>query len=116
MNEAQDRQKSYAHFHRRFVEFEMGVQVFLTISPIKGVMRFGKSGKLSARYVRPFEILKWVGKVAYYLALPPTLTSTHDVFYVFMLMKYILYASYKINYKDPEILEDMPYNERPWRF
>ena len=76
-------------------------------------MRFGKSGKLSPRYVGPFEILKRVGEVAYQLALPPTLTSAHDVFHVSMLKKYIPDASHKIDYKDLEIREDMSYVEKP---
>ena len=76
-------------------------------------MRFGKSGKLSPRYVRPFEILKRVGEVAYQLALPPTLTSAHDVFHVSMLKKYMPDASHKIDYTDLEIREDMSYVEKP---
>ena len=70
-------------------------------------------GKLSPRYVGPFEILKRVGEVAYQLALPPTLTSAQDVFHVSMLKKYILDASHKIDYKDLEIREDMSYVEKP---
>ena len=89
----------------------MGDHVFLKISPTSGVMRFGKSGKLSPRYVGPFEILKRVGEVAYQLALPPTLTSTHDVFHVSMLKKYVPDASHKIDYSDLDIREDMSYVE-----
>ena len=89
MKEAQDRQKSLADLRRKPLEFVVGDHVFLKISPIRGVMRFGKSGKLSPRYVGPFEILKRVGEVAYQLALPPTLTSAHDVFHVSMLKKYM---------------------------
>ena len=81
------------------------------ISRTRGVMRFGKSGKLSPRYVGPFEILKRVGEVAYQLALPPTLTSTHDVFHVSMLKKYVSDASHNIDYADLEIREDMSYVE-----
>ena len=113
MKEAQDRQKSYADLKRRSLEFQEGESVFLKISPTRGVMRFGKSGKLSPRYVGPFEILKRVGEVAYQLALPPTLTSAHDVFHVSMLKKYIPDASHKIDYKDLEIKEDMSYVEKP---
>ena len=98
MKEAQDRQMSYADLRRRPLEFVVGDHVFLKILPIRGVMRFGKLGKLSPRYVRPFEILKRVGEVAYQLALPPTLTSAHDVFHVSMLKKYMLDASHKIDY------------------
>ena len=91
----------------------MGDHVILKISSIRGVMRFGKSGKLSPRYVGHFEILKRVGEVAYQLALPPTLTSAHDVFHVSMLKKYMSDASHKIDYTDLEIREDMSYVEVP---
>ena len=57
-----------------------GDKVFLKVSPMKGVMRFGKKGKLSPRYIGPFEILEKVGLVAYRLALPPELSSIHPVF------------------------------------
>ena len=65
MKEAQDRLKSYANLRRRPLEFVVGDHVFLKILPIRGVMRFGKSGKISPRYVGPFEILKRVGEIAY---------------------------------------------------
>ena len=61
----QSRQKSYHDNSRKKVEFEVGDMVFLKVSPMKGVMRFGKKGKLSPRFVGPFEILKRIGKVAY---------------------------------------------------
>ena len=113
MTEAQDRQNSYADLRMRPLEFVVDDHIFLKISPTRGVMRFGKSGKLSPRYVGPFEILKRVGEVAYQLALPPTLTSTHDVFHVSMLKKYVPDASHKIDFADLEIREDMSYVEVP---
>ena len=64
-----------------------GEQVLLKVSPMKGVMRFGKRGKLSPRYIGPFEVLKRVGEVAYELALPPGLSGVHLVFHVSMLKK-----------------------------
>ena len=68
---AQSRQKSYADHRRRPLVFEVGDRVFLKISPRRGLMRFGKSGKLSPRFIGPFEILERIGEVAYRLALPP---------------------------------------------
>ena len=62
---AQDRQRKYADQNRRDMEFTTGDLVLLKVSPWKGVMRFGKKGKLSPRFIGPFEILKRVGKVAY---------------------------------------------------
>lgn len=76
-------------------------------------MRFVKSGKLSSRYAGPFVILKRVGAATYQLALPPTLTLSHDVFHVCMLKKCISDASYKIDYKYLEIKEDMSYIDKP---
>ena len=69
----QDRQKSYADVHRRPLAFDVGEHVFLKVSPLKGSLRFGQKGKLTPRYIGPFEILLKIGHVAYCLALPPTL-------------------------------------------
>ena len=70
---AQSRQKSYADVRRRPLEFKAGDHVFLKVMPKRGVIRFGKRGKLSSRYIGPFKVLKRVGAVAYRLALPPSL-------------------------------------------
>ena len=64
---AQSRQQSYADVRRRELEFQVDDWVFLKVSPMKVVMRFGKKGKLSPRYVVPYKILKRIGKVAYEL-------------------------------------------------
>ena len=61
--------------------------VFLKVSPMKGVMRFGKKGKLSPRFIGPYRILRRVGRVAYELELPSGLKSVHPVFHVSMLRK-----------------------------
>ena len=68
---ARDRQRSYADNRRRDLQFEIGDRIFLKISPWKGVLRFGKRGKLSPRYIGPYKILSKVGPVAYRLKLPP---------------------------------------------
>ncbi|GJY54622.1 hypothetical protein Tco_0446286 [Tanacetum coccineum] len=72
---ARDRQKSYADNRRKPLEFEVGDRVMLKVSPWKGVIRFGKKGKLAPRYVGPFEILERVGPVAYRLRLPEELSG-----------------------------------------
>ena len=85
---AQSRHQSYANRKRRTLRFSIGDHVFLRVSPMKGVMRFGRRGKLSPRYIGPFEILQTVGEVAYELALPPAFSSIHPVFDVSMLRRY----------------------------
>ena len=83
------RQKSYADPKRKDMQFSVGDHVFLKISPMKGVMRFGKKGKLSPRYIGPFEVLDRVGNISYRLALPPNMGYVHLVFHISMLRKYI---------------------------
>ena len=68
----------------------MGDHIFLKVMPNRGVVKFGKRGKLTLRYIGPFEVLEMVGTVAYRLALPPSLSSVHEVFHVSMLRKYTL--------------------------
>ena len=70
------------------IEYEVGDKVFLKVSPWRKVLRFGKKGKLSPRFIGPYEVLERIGLVAYRLALPPKLSTLHDVFYVSMLQKY----------------------------
>ncbi|GJX89559.1 putative reverse transcriptase domain-containing protein, partial [Tanacetum coccineum] len=77
---ARDRQKSYAEKDRKPLEFEVGDRVMLKVSPWKGVIHFGKKGKLAPRYVGPFEILERIGPVAYRLRLPKELSGVHDTF------------------------------------
>ena len=85
---AQDRQKSYADQHRREMEYKVGEKVFLRVSPWKGVIRFSQKGKLSPRYIGPYEILGRIGPLAYRLALPLEMAQIHDVFHVSMLRRY----------------------------
>ena len=70
---AQDRQKSYADLHRRDIDYEVGDKVFLKVSPWKGTIRFGKKGKLSPRFIGPYEVIEKIGPVAYRLSLPSEL-------------------------------------------
>ncbi|GJR00983.1 putative reverse transcriptase domain-containing protein [Tanacetum coccineum] len=84
---AEDRQKSYADRKRKPMEFEVGDRVMLKVSPWKGVVRFGKRGKLNPRYVGPFKVLARVGKVAYKLELPQELSRVHHTFHVSNLKK-----------------------------
>nr|GFC72600.1 hypothetical protein [Tanacetum cinerariifolium] len=88
LKEARTRQKSYADKHRKSLEFQPGDHVFLKVSPARGVRRFGIKGKLSPRFIRPFEILDRVGEVSYQLALPPQLSHVHNVFHVSLLRGY----------------------------
>ena len=73
---------------RRPLEFEVGDHVFFRVMPKRGVVRFGELGKLSPRFIGPFEILERIGVVAYRLALPPNMSGVHEVFHVSMLRKY----------------------------
>ena len=83
-----DRQKSCADLKRKDIEYEVGDKVFLKASPLRKVLRFGKKGKLSPRFIGPYEVLERIGLVAYRLALPPELAKLYDVFHMSMLRKY----------------------------
>ena len=109
---AQDRQKSYADSKRREIEFHKGDKVFLKVSPMKGVIRFGKRGKLNPCYVGPFRILERIGPMAYRLALTPDLANIHDVFHVSMLRRYISDSSHILVRPMIEIEKNLSYEER----
>ncbi|XP_021723972.1 uncharacterized protein LOC110691362 [Chenopodium quinoa] len=110
---AQDHQKSYADSKRREEEFEIGDKVLLKVSPMKGVMRFGKKGKLSPKYIGPYEILQRIGKVAYRLALPMELSKVHDVFHMSQLRRYIPDKSHVLQPETIELDQSLTYKERP---
>ncbi|GKF11055.1 putative reverse transcriptase domain-containing protein [Tanacetum coccineum] len=82
MQAAHDRQKSYAYLKRKPMEFQVWDKVMLKVSPWKGVVYFGKRGKLNPRYVGPFKVLEKVGEVAYKLELPEELSRVHNTFHV----------------------------------
>ncbi|GJX56990.1 putative reverse transcriptase domain-containing protein [Tanacetum coccineum] len=85
---ARDRKKSYADLKRKPMEFQVRDRVMLKVSPWKGVVRFGKRGKLNPRYVKPFKLLERVRAVAYKLELPQELSKVHNTFHVFNLKKF----------------------------
>ena len=93
--------------------YEVGNNAFLRFSPWKGVIRFGKKGKLSPRYIGPYEILERIGPVAYRLALPPELSGIHDVFHVSMLRQYRSDPSHVLQNEPVEIKENLSYIEEP---
>ncbi|WMV08050.1 hypothetical protein MTR67_001435 [Solanum verrucosum] len=110
---AQSRHQSYADRRRRTLKFAVGDRVFLRVSPMKGVMRFGRRGKLSPRYIGPFEILRTVGEVAYELALPPAFSAIHPVFHVSMLSRYVPDESHVIQYDAVDLDDSLRYIEEP---
>ncbi|GJW55214.1 hypothetical protein Tco_0099299 [Tanacetum coccineum] len=87
MQAARDQQKSYADLKRKPIEFQVGDKVMLKVSPWKGVVRFGKRGKLNPRYVGSFKVLEKVGEVAYKLELPEELSRVHNTLHVSNLKK-----------------------------
>jgi len=108
---AQSRQKSYANRKVRDVAFMVGERVLLRVSPMKGVMKFGKKGKLSPKSIEPFEILDRVGEVAYRLALPPRLSSVHPVFHVSMIRKYHDDPSHMLDFSSVQLDKDLTYEK-----
>ena len=95
---------------RKDLEFEVEDRVFLKLSPWKGVVRFGK---LSPRYIRPFEIVERIDPVAYRLDLPEELSRVHNVFYISMLRKNISDPSHVLETPEIELRDDLSYEEQP---
>ncbi|KAL0555991.1 hypothetical protein IC582_004494 [Cucumis melo] len=93
---AQEWQKSYADKRGRNLEFQVGDQVFLKLSPWRGVFHFRRKGKLSPRYIGSYQIMERVGLAAYKLELPIELARIYDVFHVSMLRKYIADPSHEL--------------------
>ena len=94
-------------------EFEVEDKVFLKLSPRKGVVRFGKRGKLNPRYIGPFEIVDGIGPVAYRLDLPEEFSRVHNVFHISMLRKYIPDSSHVLETPEIELRDDLSYEEQP---
>ena len=89
--------------------------MFLKVSPWRGIMRFGNKGKLSPRYIGPYEIIERIGPLAYRLALPSELSRIHNVFHVSMLRRYRSDPSHVIKDSEVEISENLSYVEEPIR-
>ena len=102
---ARDLNKSWADTKRRLLEFKQGDKVYLKISLSKSVMRFGKSGKLSPRYIGPFEIFEKVGNMVYHLAIPPSLSKVHNIFQVSQFRKYVSDPSHMLEAQPLEVRE-----------
>ncbi|GJY57837.1 hypothetical protein Tco_0457729 [Tanacetum coccineum] len=110
---AREHQKSYVDYRRNPLEFEEGDQVLLKVSPWKGVVHFGKKGKLALRYVGPFEILERIGLIAYRLRLPEELSSVHDTFHVPNLKKCLADANLHVPLNEIKIDKTLLFFEEP---
>ncbi|GKE27669.1 putative reverse transcriptase domain-containing protein [Tanacetum coccineum] len=110
---ARDRQRSYANIRRKPLEFQVGDRVMLKVSPRKGVIRFGKRGKLNPWYIRPFKILDRVGLVAYKLELPEELSKVHSTFHVSNLKKCLSDESLIIPMKELRLDDKLNFVEEP---
>ena len=108
---ATNRQKSYADMRRKDIRYEIDKKVFLKVSPWKMVKRFGKKGKLSLRFIRPYEVIEKVGPVTYKLALTPELENIHNVFHVSMLRRYKSDPSHVVSSETIELRLDLMYEE-----
>ncbi|GJU14560.1 putative reverse transcriptase domain-containing protein [Tanacetum coccineum] len=110
---ARDRQKSYADRRRKPLEFEVGHKVMLKVSPWKGVIRFGKRGKLNPRYIGPFKILAKVRMLAYRLELPEQLSRVHSTFHVSNLKKCFVDEPLAFSLDEIQINDKLNFIEEP---
>ena len=99
---------------RKDIKYEVRDKVFFfKVSPWRKILRFGKKGKLSLRFIRPYEVLKRIGPMAYRLALPPELAKLHNVFHVSMLWRYRSDESHIKPVQDVQVQADFSYDEEP---
>ncbi|GJR93339.1 putative reverse transcriptase domain-containing protein [Tanacetum coccineum] len=113
MQAARDRQKSYVDQRRRPLKFEVGDKVMLKVEPWKGVVRFGKHGKLNPRYIGPFQIIERIGPVAYRLELPQELSRVHNVFHVCNLKKCLSDDTLVIPLEEIQLDDKLNFVEEP---
>nr|GEW56213.1 hypothetical protein [Tanacetum cinerariifolium] len=110
------RQKRYADKRRKPLEFSVGGYVLLKVSPWKGVVRFGKKGKLAPRFVGPFKIVEKVGPVAYRLDLPKDLNGVHDTFHVSNLKKCLADPTLQVPLDDIRVDAKLNLWKSLWKF
>jgi hypothetical protein len=115
LKEAQARQKSYADKRQQPLYFQVEDYVYLKVSPMKGVSRFGVKGKLAPRYIGPFPIIEQCGPLAYRLQLHETLSAVHNVFHVSQLTKCLRVPDRTIEVTDVTLEPDLTYSEHPIR-
>ncbi|GJX05218.1 putative reverse transcriptase domain-containing protein [Tanacetum coccineum] len=108
-----DRQKSYADRRRKPLEFKVGDKVMLKVSPWKGVIRFGKRGKLNPRYIGPFKVCAKVGTIAYRLELQDQLSRVHSTFHVSNLKKCLSDEPLAISLDEIQIDDKLNFIEEP---
>ena len=89
----------------------MGDRVFLKVSPLRKILRFGKKGKLSPRFIGSYEVLERLGPMAYRLALPPELAKLHNMFHVSILRRYRSNESHILPVQDVQVQADLSYDE-----
>ncbi|XP_054778415.1 uncharacterized protein LOC129286482 [Prosopis cineraria] len=112
---AQSWHKSYADRHRRPLEFLMGDHVFLRVTLVTGIGRSIRAKKLTLRFIGPFEILERIRPIAYRIALPPQLSSMHEVFHMSQLKKYQPDPSHVIESEEIELQKNLTYKAKPER-
>ena len=112
---AQSRQKTIYDRHHLDVHYEVGDQVYLWVTPLKGVHRFGIKGKLAPRYVGPFRILSKRGELAYKLDLPSCIPEVHDVFHVSQLKRCFKDPIRGVDHETLDLQDDLTYREYPVR-
>jgi hypothetical protein len=110
---AKTRQETYANKRHQPLEFKVGDLVYLRVSPMKGMKRFGVKGKLAPRYIGLFPILRKCGSVAYKLDLPPSLAWVHDIFHVSQLKKCLKAHVDVVLPKVTPLEADLSYPEHP---
>ncbi|GJW39080.1 putative reverse transcriptase domain-containing protein [Tanacetum coccineum] len=110
---ARDRQKSYANIRHKPMAFQVGDRVMLKVSPWKGVVRFGKRGKLNPRYIGPFKVIKRVGIMAHKLELPQKLSRVHNTFHASNLKKCLSDESLVIPLEELRVDDKLHFVEEP---